>query len=306
MESSAIQILLACHNSQAFLGALLDSIGRQSFANWQLLVRDDGSTDQTLRILRGFGERMILLPDRRAAGACGSFAGLLRASTAPYVMFCDHDDVWLAGKIERTLERMKQAEERFGREMPLLVFTDLQVVDRNLAMLGASYYRYHHVDPQRTALRQLLRQNVAVGCTLMLNRPLVRLMQSIPSQAIMHDHWTALTAAAFGKIFYLPEATLLYRQHGGNAMGVQPWSFGRILRRVMSRQEGQVDFLRHINQARAFLKYFDGRLSGEERETLRAFVSLPEQSFLRQRATVIRHGFLKSGLLRNAGLLAGI
>lgn len=318
MKLPTVQILLSCHNSQAFLGDLLGSLERQTFTDWQLLVRDDGSTDGTQGIVKGFEHRSPgrlewLRDDGGAAGPCQSFGRLLRASTASYVMFCDHDDVWLPRKIERTLETMREAEVQATREgrpgeaaTPILVFTDLAVVDVHLRPLGPSYWTYHHCDPRRTSLAQLLVQNVVTGCTVMLNRPLAELAQPIPPQAVMHDGWVALVAACFGTIRLLDEPTVLYRQHDGNVLGVKPWGLRRIVRRALSSRPARHDLACDIAQARALLEQYAERLPPEKKATLAAFASLPDRTFLGKRLTLLRHRLFKSGLLRTLGLLRDV
>src|SRR5690606_13737176 len=153
------------------------------------------------------------------------FARLLGASTADYIMFCDQDDVWLPGKVTLTLAKMQELEAACGAETFLLVHTDLRIVDENLNLVADSGHRYQQIDPDRgNTLGRLLVQNIATGCTIMVNRALRDLALPIPGAALMHDHWLSLVSACFGKIAYLPEPTLLYRQHSGNKVGAQVWS----------------------------------------------------------------------------------
>ncbi|MCB8828915.1 glycosyltransferase, partial [Escherichia coli] len=84
------------------------SIQKQTMQNWRLLVRDDGSTDNTIDILESFAltdKRILFLKDNKGnLGVVRSFEQLLYYSTANYIMFVDQDDVWLPNKIEHTLQ----------------------------------------------------------------------------------------------------------------------------------------------------------------------------------------------------------
>lgn len=104
-------------------------------------------------------------------------------------------------KIERTLFAMEKAEEQAGKETPVLVHTDLTVVDEDLRVLASSYRHTVNGNWQRTALHWELAQNTVTGCTAMYNRALGDLLQDEPSFFVMHDWWLALTASAFGLLF---------------------------------------------------------------------------------------------------------
>lgn len=305
-----VDILLATRDSVPFLREQLDSIFSQTFEDWRLNVYDDGSTDATRFTVRQLaaehpGTVELLEDDGGCGGPVKGFSALLARSTAPYVMFCDHDDVWKPQKIAVSLERMNRLECELPPETPILVFTDLEVTDRELQTIGTSYWKVQRIDPYRLQFRQLLTQNVPCGCTMILNRALVDLTAPIPPRAVMHDHWVSLVAAALGRIEYLDEATLLYRQHGGNTMGAAGGSWRRLLARAMTDPVAlRTRFYQNVEQARAFLERFGSRLRLSDRKAVAAFAALREQSFLSRRVTLLRYGILKSGLARNLGTLA--
>ena len=201
----------------------------------RLLVRDDGSTDATRSILADYAARQpqaVTVVDLQGPrlGPCGSFARLLEQSSAPYVMLCDQDDVWLPEKTAAMLGRMKELEGQLGGQTPLLVHSDLVVVDDALKTLHRSFWAYQRLDPVRgSALNRLLVENVVAGCGAMLNRALVLECLPIPTTAVMHDWWIALVTASRGRLEYIPQATVLYRQHAANRIGTNgpelpgPW-----------------------------------------------------------------------------------
>ena len=304
-----IDILLATYNGAAWLEAQIDSLLAQDFADWRLLVRDDGSTDDTLAVLHAqqdrLGERLrILVDDRKNLGPAGNFARLLEASTADYVMFCDQDDVWLPGKISLTLGKMWEAEAACGTETPVLVHTDLQVVDEKLNLVAASGHRYQQIDPYRGgALGRLMVQNIATGCTVMLNRALRDRALPIPAAALMHDHWLSLVAAAFGKIAYLPVPTLLYRQHGGNQVGAQTWSPAYVARLLFQLPAIRRVMARNRMQAAALHERYGDVLPAGKKTMLEAFIHMPEHGLLQKRRDIFKYGFFYAGAVRNLGWL---
>ena len=154
--TSRIQLLLATYNEAAYLDASMDSIARQTSSDWSLLVRDDGSSDATQQLLvewnRRFGSRMEIPPDSGAGnlGVAGNFSRLLAASSMPYVMFANPDDIWYPDKIEVTWQAMLACEAGSDAGTPCLVHTDLEVVDAEMRQIAPSLWAYQGLRPHRT------------------------------------------------------------------------------------------------------------------------------------------------------------
>jgi glycosyltransferase involved in cell wall biosynthesis len=301
-----IDILLATFNSERFLGEQLDSILKQDDRDWRLLIRDGGSTDSTLQILEEYQqknpEKIKLLPGGRAS-TMENFAELLKASSAELLMFCDHDDYWLSTKISHSRAAFEQREANLPPNTPLLLFTDLQIADENLSSDDESFFRHENIDPKRLALRELLLQNTAPGCTMLFNRALCDLALPIPAEAFMHDHWLMLTASALGQIEFLPEKTLLYRQHRDNVFGASGYGVKYFFRK-WSLGAGQIRtrLFRCCLQANAFKERFGDRLKPDELKMLSEFARLPKAGWLERRRIICANRIYKSGFLRNFGM----
>ena len=147
-------------------------------------------------------------------------------------MLCDHDDIWLPNKIALTFEHMAELERIHGPAAPLLVHSDLTVVDEHLQVIGPSFFRYSRIDPSRNDLTSLLTTNVATGCTMMVNRALYEKARPIAPEAMMYDHWLARVVSTFGDIAWIGEPTILYRQHGHNAIGAKRGGAASLVSRV--------------------------------------------------------------------------
>lgn len=230
-----VDILLATYNGEAFLDQQLASIFNQTYPHWRLIVRDDGSTDATLDIIRSYQERypgkITLLADEDGnLGPTQNFSRMLENSAAHYVAFCDQDDVWLPEKLATTLDKMRLLELQHGATAPLLVYTDLRVVDEGLHVIYDSFWKYQRLDPKTgNSLNRLLVQNVVTGCTAMFNKPLKEIALPIPAEARVHDWWIALVASAFGCTGYVEHPTVLYRKHGDNVIGARSFLFTHLL-----------------------------------------------------------------------------
>ena len=222
-----IAILLAAYNGARYLETQLESLRTQTVQEFVCYIHDDGSDDGTQQIAASYcsryPEHFIYLGSSRTGGSKYNFMYLLREVEADYIMFCDQDDVWLPEKVEKTYLAMRQAQEQTGcaDAVPVCVFSDLMVVDAQLKVVNPSFYAYSSKNPERTSLRQLLYNNVAPGCTMMINAPLRRLMLAadVADKIHMHDWLAMLLASAAGKIVFINESLIWYRQHGDNAIG---------------------------------------------------------------------------------------
>jgi glycosyltransferase involved in cell wall biosynthesis len=218
-----IDILLATYNGEKYLNQQIDSILAQTCKDFRLLIRDDSSSDNTINIIKNyiskFPDKIRLIVDNKGRlGIAQNFAALLESSQSEYIMFCDQDDVWLADKIELTLNAMRTAEKNYPG-LPLLVHTDLRVVDENLNIIADSLWHLIGIDTRTASnLDKLIVRNSVTGCTMMINSKARDISLPIPQEAPIHDWWMAMNVAKLGKIIQITVPTILYRQHSGNVI----------------------------------------------------------------------------------------
>lgn len=222
-------IAMATYNGVRFLPQQISSILDQSYRDWTLIVRDDGSTDGTRELLRDAASRdsrvELLDDDAGRLDAVGNFARLAVAARdrgADRLLFADQDDVWLLDKVERTLSALDKAEVASTRDMPLLVHSDLALIDGAGAAIHPSFMHLQRIRHESAApLRTLLVQNFVTGCSMCANAALLQVALPIPSDVAMHDWWFALCAAATGRLVFIPDATAKYRRHESNTVDVR-------------------------------------------------------------------------------------
>lgn len=305
---SLITIVMATYNGEKYVEEQVKSILSSTYQNFLLHIYDDGSTDNTLSILRSYQERypdrIKIFQNKDNLGVTRNFLQAVNQTTTDYVMFSDQDDVWNSDKIHKTLRRMRNMEAQKGKEMPLAVFTDAVVVDQDLNQLHPSFFQSGHLNPRKTDLPHLLMENKLIGCTVMINAALRRILQrhSMPKEARYHDWWLALLAATFGAIGYINEGTLLYRQHGGNVVGNTGF-LKYVQNRISSLSKQKESLMSSQRQAEELLLLYGQELPADKRNILINFTSLSQNSFIRKRILILQYGYLKTGLLRNLGLM---
>ena len=261
-----VQVLLSTYNGQAHVARLIDSVLGQQGVDVELLVRDDGSTDDTLALLATYASRpnVRVVPGRNL-GAVRSFFWLLQHASraADAIALADQDDVWLPDKLRSAADALA----RLPRDEPALYCSALTLVDNDLREIGRS-----------AALRRApsfensLVENVVTGCTAVLNQRAVAVVTGeLPATAHMHDWWLYQVVAGLGRVVYDPHSHILYRQHGGNVVGAAAGAargWLARLRRVAARRRVMLP----PTQLRELLRIHGRALPGPHRALLTRFV----------------------------------
>ncbi len=260
-----VTIALSTWNGAAYLPDQLESFLRQTHTAWTLAWRDDGSTDATSTIVRDFaagagaGRVRDLCDTSGRIGISASFLNLLRAApSGECVAFADQDDVWLAEKLERGIAALS----RVDANCPALYCARQVLVNDALAPIGESA---RLAEPP--GFPQALTQNIATGCTVMLNPAAVRLVAKSRAPAgTLHDWWAYIVVAAAGGRVLMDEVpTVYYRQHAGNAVGVPQTYFHRA---IAALRRGPGVFMRIFRGHVDALSAQPSLLSTENRKTL--------------------------------------
>lgn len=263
MAAPRVAVLLSTYNGARFLPAQLESFRAQSEPGWVLFWRDDGSTDETVALMEAFaaevGEgRSVRVAASDHLGANGSFFALLLAAqdSGLPLAFADQDDRWLPEKLGWALAALE------GQAGPVLYCSRQLLADEALEPIGESV-------PLRRppGFPAALTQNIATGCTVVLNAEAARVLAgSRPPSATLHDWWSYLVVTASGgRVIADPRPTVLYRQHRGNLVGA-PRS--RFRRARAALQRGPAAFMAVLREHVAALRAQPDLLSPESRRTL--------------------------------------
>ncbi len=222
--NKTVAILMATYNGEHFLKEQLDSILEQTFTNWILIIHDDGSTDSTVKIIEEYAkkypDKIVFWDDgityRDATKNFGHLVEIAREKFQfDYVAFSEQDDVWFPDKLKKSIQKLKELENIHGTDTPLLIYTDLLIVDERLNPIS-SMWKYQKVNPEKNKLTNLLLGNIVTGCTILMNKKTLEAGAPIPEQFPFHDWWYALVVSAIGVMDFLPYPTAYYRRHGKN------------------------------------------------------------------------------------------
>ena len=310
---STVEVLLATYNGETYLPELLDSLAAQPVENLRVLWQDDGSTDGTVALMtRRSAEDPRFCPaafQGTHRGAKGNFMSLLQQSASDYTAFCDQDDVWLPEHLPLLLQRMAEMESRHGAETPLLVHGDAEVVASDGSFLYPSFFSHQGWDADAVTLNRLLVQNNVTGCTVLINAPLRRLIcaHADPEKLYMHDWFAALTAAAFGRIGFVNQPLLRYRQHGTNVKGASRQGLReRGVRALFDPQRGKARIALSYAHTRAFLEAYGDALPAEARRIAEGYLATQALPKLRRIRALRKGGYtMQSPITRMGQYLFG-
>lgn len=231
-----VDILLSTYNGEKYIRQQIDSILNQKYRNWDLIIRDDGSSDSTVSIIEEYvssfpGRIKIVDKGTSNLGSSKSFERLLDFVKNDYFMFSDQDDVWRNDKIEKTFSEMRRIEILYGKEMPLMVCTDARCIDENGEEICSSFFESQKFVDTTSKEIDLLALNVVQGSTMLMNKKVLDYVRPFPKYVI-HDQWIAVITAHYGKVSYLHEQLLRYRQHGHNVLGALDIGTGYFIRKI--------------------------------------------------------------------------
>lgn len=253
-----LAVLLSTYNGAKYLAEFLESLKKQTYKNFILFVRDDGSVDNSLAIVNAYSKLfdIIILPSYEQLGPAKSFMTLLEyaGDTFDYYSFADQDDYWNETKIERAVSHIITFKEK-----PVLYCSAQEYVNENLEHIKYS------LKPKFIGLNNALVENIAVGCTIVINKPARTLvLGALPESYIMHDWWMYLLMSAFGQVIYDQHPTIKYRQHNNNTIGVATnicQEYYRKLERFINRDKGVFTI---FLQATHFKLCFNSHLTQEQ------------------------------------------
>lgn len=300
VHQGTVAILLSTHNGASYLEPQLNSILAQRYANWQLVISDDGSSDATLSILKRYqqkiGAHKMQIRQGPCQGFCANFMSLAcdPTITADFFAFCDQDDVWWPEHLERAVNRLAEIEEH----RPALFCSRTHLIDQQGHALGRSPLFAH-----TPSFHNALVQSLAGGNTMVFNAAAKQLLTQAGRLAVVsHDWWAyLLVTGAGGWVHYDPAPSVAYRQHGQNLVGANSSLRDRWhrLKRLVAG-----DFKQWNSQNLLALKQCQDLLQSESRHALERFISARESSVVARYRALRQLGLYRQTLLGNIGLHA--
>ncbi len=298
-EPNHVSVLLCTYNGEAFIEQQLDSIQNQTHQHISVYASDDGSTDETLNILKKYQAQWhkgdFKIYDGPRKGFMANFLSLVCSTQIPdsYYTFADQDDIWALDKLSHALTLL-QAETQ---QDPVVYCSRTELIDADGVNIG-----YSPIFTRKPSFANALVQSIGGGNTMVLNPTAVRLMReaSIGQTIISHDWWAYLVVTgAGGKILYDKKPTTLYRQHGGNLVGTNIGLPAKLLR---AKQLLNGHFYEWNNVNIKALQSVKQLLTKENTEIFETFCEARQKSLFPRLAGIRKAGVYRQSTMDNTGL----
>lgn len=225
MPFAVISICLATYNGNRYIEAQLRSILEQLSPEDEVLVADDGSTDNTIALINAMGDpRIRWVAQGGKLGVVKNFERSISSAKGEFIFLSDQDDLWLAGKVDKIIAAFLLNPE------VTLVASDAKVIDVSGSVVADSFFeqRGHFA----AGLLHNLIKNKYLGCTLAFRRSMLEHFLPIPRDVPMHDMWFGLVNDIYGKTHYIDQPLIAYRRHGNN---VSPSEGAPIMQKLVWR-----------------------------------------------------------------------
>lgn len=307
-NSKTVAILMATYNGEKYIEEQIESILNQTYQDFVLYIRDDNSTDGTQRIIneyvKKYPEKIIQVRDDKIAkGACNNFMYLLEyvynLNKYDMFMFSDQDDFWIEDKVKTTIKEYNRVN---NKEQPILIHTDLNVVDAQLNVIDESFFKYSNLNGKYNSFNDYLIQNNVTGCTTFINKSLVDLIKFDIKEIRMHDWYFALIASAFGQVIFIDKATIKYRQHGNNVLGAKKIKgIIDIYNKLVKNNTIKEDLEKALRQAENFRENHYESLSEKNKKILDDFCKIKDSNKIKKIIIINKNNFYKQGVVRLIG-----
>lgn len=279
-----VGILLSTFNGEKYLQPQLDSLLAQQGVAVEIYIRDDGSTDSTIEILREYSEKHVNIhvSHGKNLGFVKSFFELLtKSGAADYYAFCDQDDIWMPEKLYKAVEKLRVLQDS---NTPAMYFGRTEYVDKELNHLGYS----PEFNLEKLGFNHAIVQNAATGCTIVFNASARELCTaSLPEFCLFHDWWMYLLISSFGILIYDSASYIKYRQHSSNVIGA-PKSLYDQINRSITRALNNDDKV--SSQLMEFERLFQHKLAKDKAEILQKIIRLNKNTCTRP-ALALSTGF---------------
>ncbi len=282
---SRISVVLATYNGALFLKNQLDSILQQSLKPYEIIVSDDHSTDETVKILREYEERGEIkwVFNKNEKGVIGNFKSAASfVSPDNYIAFSDQDDIWLPNKLRDSFNGLTGIEIS-GH--PAMVYSDPEIINSDGDLIASSLWDILGYNNYNHALPTILFGNPAGGLTMLINPELAKVIRHIPQKAYMHDAWLTLYAYTFGVASIVEGHLVQYRQHENNvtfSTGYKRTSrYSRIFAEIKKAIIGESSlFVEQFSFVRQFYQFYKADIPLQKIKLFENFLSLENQGYI--------------------------
>ncbi|WP_312195416.1 glycosyltransferase [Epilithonimonas vandammei] len=278
-----ISVALTIYNGEKYLQKQLDSLLKQTYLPHEIVIVDDYSTDSSIKIIDDFiqnkaGDIIIHYhKNQKNIGVISSFKKAIGICTNDFIATCDQDDIWLPNKLEDSFNSIMTLD----LQKPCVVFSDLVIVDNNDKIIFDSLYKQWKIKPEKYTFKNILIDNIIIGCTAFFNKEMKKEIELMPDNIIMHDYWIAMIGFSIGEFYFLNKSTIHYRVHTSSV--TSKLHEGKLKNFIKEINRYKNYLFDNFKQAKFFLVLYRNRLNQNDLKIINKFLLLENKNFLYRR-----------------------
>lgn len=217
----SISIALATYNGEKFIKEQLESILSQLNENDEIVISDDGSTDNTINVIKNINDLRIRIIDGPQKGVKQNFANAISQCSGKYVFLSDQDDIWKKNKVSSILQT-------FEKTKCSCILHDCLIFDSNTkSIISESFFKYRN---SKKGIINNIIKNSYIGCCMAIDSNFISKILPIPNNIEMHDQWIGIMCEKYGKVVFLEDKLIEYRRHRDNVSQMHHYSVLKMLK----------------------------------------------------------------------------
>lgn len=281
-----VSVALATYNGEKYIKEQLDSILNQTYQNFEIVIHDDCSTDNTIKIIEEYAKRdnrIVYKQNSENLGFAKNFESIINECKGTYIAFSDQDDIWTPNHIQILYHNSGEKNVSCGNAL---------IVDSNGFSLG---YTMKDVTNMASTISsesikyKLFYDNFVQGAAMLISKTFCEKYLPVPEIVKYHDYWLALIASLDGGISYSEDVILYYRQHGKNITSNGSHSFFRDIYNSLNgfnrkHSQHQVEILKQLQKNFSeneeivdAINFFEHHALGKKDDSIKLYYSLHEK-----------------------------
>lgn len=222
MSNIRVSVAMATYNGEKYIKEQIDSILNNLEKNDELIISDDGSKDNTRRIIETIQktDNRVKLFDGPKMGVKQNFGNAIKNCSGEYIFLADQDDIWNDKKVEKVLKVFKD-------ENVTLVIHNCEIVNESLEKTDKTFFEFRN---SGKGIIKNIWKNTYIGCCIAFKGKMKDKILPIPNDIEMHDQWIGIINEKYGKSYFLDECLIKYRRHSNNVSQMKHYGVGKMIR----------------------------------------------------------------------------
>ena len=222
MSNIRVSVAMATYNGEKYIKEQINSILKNLEQDDELVISDDGSKDNTIRIIQEYQKEdsRVKLFEGPKKGVKQNFANAIEKSNGEYIFLADQDDVWNDNKVKEVLKV-------FEEKGVTLVIHNCEIVNENLEKTDKTFFEFRN---SGKGIIKNIWKNTYIGCCIAFRASMKDKILPIPNDIEMHDQWIGIINEKYGKSYFLDECLIKYRRHGDNVSKMKHYGLGKMIR----------------------------------------------------------------------------